>query len=109
MLIRSTQSAFPHSQTRSSGSAFRSNVSARSSIRSLTSRKTASLSPIRSSRAPIRRLASLRLFSLDVDVLLDDDVTIPARDDPSERPLGVLVPGHGEEVPRIRPHAGVLV
>src|SRR4051812_22615887 len=60
MWIRCTQAASPHSQIRSSGWLPRSKVSASDSIRSLTSRKTASLRPIRSSRLWLTRSSRSR-------------------------------------------------
>src|SRR5439155_25359299 len=92
------------SQTRSRGSFLSSKVSARSSIRSLTSRKTASFSPIRSSR----ELIEATLPFGGCRALFDEHVAVLVSHDSADRGFGVLVPGCGEEVRRVRPYSGVL-
>src|SRR6266511_848987 len=95
MLIRSTHEPSPHSQIRSSGCDLRSNASARSSIRSLTSRNTASFSPIRVSRSLIPGYFSTTTY-------------------PSRRAttayglLSLLVTDRGHEVAGLSPYRGVL-
>src|SRR6266498_5526028 len=82
IVMRSTQVGSPHSQTRSSGWLSRPKSPARSLIRSFTSRKTASFSPMRSSRS--LRLSTLRSIFLPrvelfnylrgAALFLDDDI-----------------------------------
>src|SRR6266576_3048142 len=100
MLMRSTQAASPHSQMRSRDWVLRSNVSARPSIRSFTSRKTASFNPMRSSRELI---SSARLLLGDVLFFFDDDIAVLSRDHMSDSRISLLVAGDGEEVVRMRP------
>src|SRR5215204_6920233 len=104
MLILSTHSARPHSQRRSSCSSCRSNDSATCWMRSFTSRKTASLSPMRSSRVVIKPHSRLGRG----DVLLDDHVAVLALDDGPKRALGVRVVGDHEEVRVVRAHLRIL-
>src|SRR4030095_13147127 len=104
MLILSTHSARPHSQRRSSWSSRRLNVSATCWMRSFTSRKTASLSPILSSRVVMT--CTLRLC--ERGVLFNERVGGLAVSDGSERTFGVGVVRQREEVRRVRAHARVL-
>src|SRR6266576_2300970 len=95
MWMRSTHDASPHSQMKSSGSEARSNVSASVSMRSLTSRKTASFRPMRASRPSI-------------GIFLDDHVSIVTGHDLCSRFLGLLMADSGDEVSRMVPDLCVL-
>src|SRR5690242_798022 len=94
MWIRCTHEASPHSQIRSSGMEPRSNFSASVSMRSLTSRKTASLRLMRSSRV--------------VKGLLHDHIVVSARDDPADGFLGLLVADGCHVMVRVLAHGAVL-
>src|SRR5436309_7361817 len=97
--MRWRQDPSPHSQTRSSGCDTSPKPSARSSIRSFTSRNTASFRPMRSSRLPIEP---------SLGRLLDHDVAVPARDHLADGLLGHLVADGSHEPRRVLAHGGVL-
>src|SRR5947209_17694264 len=100
MLMRSRHEASPHSQTRSRGCDVSAKPSARPSIRSFTSRNTASFRPIRSSRLAIGR---------SLEGLFYDDVFTPARDNLTDRLFSLLMSHRGHEMLRILAYGGVLL
>src|SRR5918911_3551207 len=109
IVICSAQLASPHSQITCIVSVIAPKARFSPSIRSLTWRKTASLSPIRCSRssiAPVLLLPPTRI-QLGGDLpraaaLLDDEVAVAPLDDLAPFPVGVL--GHGQEVARVPAH-----